>query len=273
MRLGTLLALGALVFGGLYVARHVDDWKHRLHQEKKHLTEQLKNGLESEKEHVTEAVKERLAKERARAATALRKRLARERARTEAARRAVAKRRSAALRGLQDSTDGLNEAAFWRLVSETRSAAGNDTGKQSELLEDRLTRLSPQAILQFAGIRDRLEEQAYTWNLWAAASVIEGGCSADCFRDFRGYVISLGQDAYENALANPDSLASVAEDAETGDWENADDMAPKAYSRVTGRNFPLDDSDLSGQPSGTPLDQNDPAALASLYPGLAMRFR
>jgi hypothetical protein len=166
-----------------------------------------------------------------------------------------------------------DDAAFWRLIAETRQAAGNDTGRQSELLKDRLTRLSPQGILEFARTRHRLDQRAYTWSLWGAASVIEDGCSDDCFRDFRGYVISLGRGPYENALGNPDSLASVAQDAEAGDWENADNVAPDAYSSVTGGDFPLDDSDLSGRPSGTPFSENDAAGLAHRYPRLAARFR
>jgi hypothetical protein len=166
-----------------------------------------------------------------------------------------------------------DDAAFWRLIAETRKAAGNDTGRQSELLKDRLTQLSPQAIVEFARTRQRLDQRAYTWSLWGAASVIEDGCSDDCFRDFRGYVISLGKGPYERALGNPDSLASVAQDAETGDWENADNVAPDAYSSVTGGDFPLDDSDLSGPPRGTPFGDNNAAGLARLYPQLAARFR
>ena len=75
------------------------------------------------------------------------------------------------------------------------------------------------------------------------------------------------------ALRDPDSLATVVQDAETGDWENADDVAPDAYSSVTGEDFPLDDSDLSGPPSGRPLDLDDASALARRYPRLAARFR
>jgi hypothetical protein len=166
-----------------------------------------------------------------------------------------------------------DDAAFWRLIAETRQAAGNDTGRQSELLKDRLTQLSPQAILEFARTRHRLDQRAYTWSLWGAAYVIEDGCSDDCFRDFRGYLISLGRGPYERALGNPDSLASVAQDAEAGDWENADNVAPDAYSSVTGGDFPLDDSDLSGRPRGTPFNDNDAAGLARRYPRLAARFR
>jgi hypothetical protein len=164
------------------------------------------------------------------------------------------------------------DSEFWQLVEQTRSAAGNDTGRQSELLKDRLTRLSPQAIIEFEQTRRRLDRQAYTWRLWGAAGVIEDGCSDDCFRDFRAYVISLGRGPYERALRDPDSLASIVRDPESGDWENADDVAPDAYSSVTGNDFPLDDSDLSGPPAGTPITL-DGAALSSRYPRLAARFR
>jgi Protein of unknown function (DUF4240) len=157
-------------------------------------------------------------------------------------------------------------------MDETRSAAGNDTGRQSELLKDRLTHLSPQAIIAFARTRHRLDQRAYTWKMWGAAATIEDGCSDDCFRDFRAYVISLGRGPYERALRDPDSLASVAQDAESGDWENADNVAPDAYSSVTGNDFPLDDSDLSGRPAGTPINLSDPV-LRRLYPRLAARFR
>ena len=167
----------------------------------------------------------------------------------------------------------LGDAAFWRLIGETRSAAGNDTGRQSELLEERLRQLSPKAIIQFARIRSRLDRRAYTWNLWGAAYVIEDGCSDDCFRDFRGYLISLGRSAYTKALVNPDSLASVVQEAETGNWEAADNVAPDAYSGVTGGDFPLDDSDLSGSPRGRPFDDSDISALVRRYPRLAARFR
>ena len=53
--------------------------------------------------------------------------------------------------------------------------------------------------------------------MWGAAYVIEDGCSDDCFRDFRNYVISLGRASYSAALRNPDSLAAVAQDEEPAD--------------------------------------------------------
>jgi hypothetical protein len=167
----------------------------------------------------------------------------------------------------------MDEAAFWRLMADTRAAAGNDTGRQSELLDTRLRRLPAQQIADFGRIRRGLDRRAYTWDVWGAAYVIEDGCSDDCFRDFRGYLISLGRGPYEAALRDPDALAPTVQDAETGDWENADDVAPDAYQSVTGQDIPGDSSDLSGNPRGEPWDDESSEALVQRYPALAARFR
>jgi hypothetical protein len=167
----------------------------------------------------------------------------------------------------------MNQSAFWRLIQRTRSDADNDTERQSELLEERLSKLPPRQIVQYENIRRRMDERVYTWNIWGAAFVIEDGCSDDCFRDFRAYLISLGPRAFGAALRNPDSLAPIVQDAEQGDWENADSVAGDAYEAVTGEDIPADDSDLSGDPRGQPWDDDQQAALMQRYPRLAARFR
>jgi hypothetical protein len=80
-------------------------------------------------------------------------------------------------------------------------------------------------------------------------------------------------EAYEAAIRNPDSLAPIVQDAEEGDWENADDVAPDAYEDATGEDIPGDSSDLSGSPSGEPWDDEDQETLVQRYPALAARFR
>jgi hypothetical protein len=161
---------------------------------------------------------------------------------------------------------------FWQTMQQTHAEADGDEGQQSGLIEDRLRRLSPQAIIAFDRERHRLDKRLYSWKIWAAATAIEDGCSDDCFRDFRAYLISLGPTAVEQALHDPDGLAPIAQDAENGDWENADNVAPEAYEGVTGNDYPLDDSDLSGAPTG-PKINFDQATLRKLYPRLTARFR
>jgi Protein of unknown function (DUF4240) len=167
----------------------------------------------------------------------------------------------------------MDDTGFWQLIADTRAAAGNETDGQSDLLEQRLRHLPPAQIAEFERIRQRRDRRAYTYELWGAAYVIEDGCSDDCFRDFRGYLISLGRGPYEAALRNPDSLASVAQDAETGNWENADDVAPDAYESVADEDIPTGDSEPSGDPRGTPWDDEQTEQLVQRYPRLAARFR
>jgi Protein of unknown function (DUF4240) len=101
----------------------------------------------------------------------------------------------------------MNRAAFWGLIESARAEADNDTERQSELLEERLSELPPRQIVRFQQIRRQMDERAYTWDIWGTAFVIDDGCSDDCFRDFRAYLISLGPRAFAAALRNPDSLA------------------------------------------------------------------
>jgi hypothetical protein len=186
-------------------------------------------------------------------------------------RRAAAPAPTAAPRGAGAAP--MDERAFWGLMAQTRKAADGDTGRQSELLEQRLRHLPAQAIVDFQRIRHRLDEGLYSWDVWGAAFVIDDGCSDDCFRDFRAYLISLGEGAYQTALRDPDALAPVVEDAEKGDWENADSVAGDAYEAVAGEDIPADDSDLSGPPRGRPWDDDREGALIGRYPRLAARFR
>jgi hypothetical protein len=167
----------------------------------------------------------------------------------------------------------LGEAGFWRLIEQARGDAGGDTGRQSELLQTRLGALPALQIADFGAIHRRFDERAYTWGLWGAAYVIEDGCSDDCFRDFRAYLISLGRMPYAAALRDPDSLAPIVQDAETGDWENADDPAPEAYENATGEDIPAGDSDVSGKPRGEGWDDEQVDELVQRYPALAARFR
>jgi hypothetical protein len=162
---------------------------------------------------------------------------------------------------------------FWALIEQTRRAAGKDTGTQSQLLRDRLSKLAPAKIIEFEGWWQALDRRLYTWNVWGAAYVIEDGCSDDCFRNFRAYVILLGQTAFNRAAKNPDALAPLVSNSETGDWEGADNVAPDAYSSATGNDFPTDTPDLSGTPRGVPWSDNQLPALLHRYPKLAAKFR
>ena len=54
---------------------------------------------------------------------------------------------------------------------------------------------------------DTMMDRAYSYKLWGAAYVINGGCGDDTFNDFRSSLISRGHSCFERATADPDSLA------------------------------------------------------------------
>jgi hypothetical protein len=82
--------------------------------------------------------------------------------------------------------------------------------------------------------------QAYRWDLWGAAYIIEGGCSDDGFTDFRSWLISMGRDIYETALRDPESLVDVADadGVETTSFEEFQYVPRQVYQEKTGQEMP-----------------------------------
>ena len=74
--------------------------------------------------------------------------------------------------------------------------------------------------------------RSYTWELWGAAYLINGGCSDDGFDYFRAGLIALGRAAFEAGVRDADSLADYIDDELSG--EEFLYIAPKAYQKVTG---------------------------------------
>ena len=104
---------------------------------------------------------------------------------------------------------------FWSLINQSRQdlnlkqAEGNFDSQVASLTQ-LLSKLSTQDIGAFENRFRTLVREAYRWDLWAAAYIIEGGCSDDGFTDFRCWLISMGQDSYDNAMNDVESLAEIA---------------------------------------------------------------
>jgi hypothetical protein len=136
----------------------------------------------------------------------------------------------------------MDETRFWDLIEAAQADSGGDCERMADLLTERLVALPPQEIVGFAAaMRDRLQE-AYRWDLWWAASLLNGWCSDDGFEYFRGWMIAQGRKVFAAALADPDSVADVPTDEEFvgADLEcEAILYAPyDAYERATGGEMP-----------------------------------
>ncbi|MCS0605172.1 DUF4240 domain-containing protein [Streptomyces sp. LP11] len=171
----------------------------------------------------------------------------------------------------------MDETEFWELIDAGREAAEGDPEEQADVLVDRLLRLDPDLVLDFARHFEARYNRAYRWDLWGAAWVLLDGCSDDAFDFFRCWLIGQGREVFEGALHDPDALAELLADFDEefdGDAEDLGYAADEAYEQLTGTVAPdLGIAPAPAEPAGTPVDFEDERALAERYPRLWDRFR
>lgn len=167
----------------------------------------------------------------------------------------------------------MDDATFWELIDASRAeckpASGDPDDAQNVVLVRLLSELPPDEIIAFDRVFRRLHAAAYTWDLWAAAFLIEGGCSDDGFKDFRSGLIGLGRKVYEDAVRDPGTL--VSQPTRGVDFSNELLMyaASEAYESVAEDELPESEWIQSPQPSGEPWDS---ATVEHRYPELAGKF-
>jgi hypothetical protein len=104
---------------------------------------------------------------------------------------------------------------FWEHIDKSKR---KDPDAHAERLTKRLAKLKPDEILDFTHWWDLMMREAYTWNLWGAAYLINGGCSDDGFHYFCNWLVLRGRDVFQAAVSNPDTLADVI-DPDEGEVE------------------------------------------------------
>lgn len=167
----------------------------------------------------------------------------------------------------------MDRAGFWKIIDESRGAAGGDAEEQLEVLGRLLEKLPPDEIVSFDRHLSELHARADHWDLWGAAYIIGGGCSDDGFMDFRGWLISRGEKVYEAAMANPESLADVVQEHD-GECqvEGYQYVASQVWEEKTGKapaEFPSHDLPRGGETAGTPWEEED---LDARFPILSRKF-
>src|SRR5262245_49713213 len=132
----------------------------------------------------------------------------------------------------------MDTKQFWKMIEHAKGHA-QDLGHayvQIAILRGLLEKLTLNEIVEFDYILNTLMARSYHYDLWAAAYLINGGCSDDGFEYFRGWLILQGEKVFEDALKDPESLAQVAEP----DVENEDilGLAVESYQKRTGKELP-----------------------------------
>lgn len=168
----------------------------------------------------------------------------------------------------------MNEQQFWNVIHSADLAGLRDPEDWAERLESTLTKLPPDEIVEWNHIFDQLAKDAYTIDLIAACCLINGGAGADGFYYFRCWLIGMGREVYEAALANPDSLANVVvahQDAEAEIYA----AAHSAWMTVTGKKDtdPYPARDERAELKGESWDLDDKVEVQKRMPRLVEIFR
>ena len=180
----------------------------------------------------------------------------------------------------QEASSKMPADRFWELIGRT-TGDGSDPDRQLEALRQVLRELTAPEIEAFERSFQEQQRRAYSWDLWGAAYVINGGASDDGFEYFRRWLVSKGRTVFEAALADPDMLAEIAAPEEQGDYEfeSFAYIASDIWKEKTGIDpltdqqgrFPFAGEPLPPEPLGVPFEE-DPDHLAKRYPKLWARF-
>jgi hypothetical protein len=142
----------------------------------------------------------------------------------------------------------MNKQELWQLIGTARDQASNPN--DGEAVAHRAASLlathPADEIVAAQQVLWDLMADSYTNPLWAAAYVINGGCSDDGFDYFRGWLIAQGREVFERIVADPDALAGmpiVRDSATDGidlDCEEMLSIVWNAHIIATGERLPND---------------------------------
>jgi Protein of unknown function (DUF4240) len=147
----------------------------------------------------------------------------------------------------------MTQAEFWELIDKTKKS---DSDEHVERLEAKLLKLSVPELLWFGHWWDKFHTEAYRWNLWGAAYLMNSGCSDDGFIDFRSWLILKGETVFRASLLNPESLTKVRVEPDEASCECY--PAPNAYTQLVAGTDHSDYYTALDAAHGQSTDLNEP---------------
>ena len=157
---------------------------------------------------------------------------------------------------------------FWKIVDKVHRASKGAMDAKCELLRKELRKLPAKEVRSFEEQFAECEARAYTWELWAAAYIIGGGCSDDMFMDFRATLISMGQSTFDRVVSSPATLASMDLNEDSAFYEGYQYVATDVYEDITSKEMPVHSKPHPKRPAGRAWKESE---AANLYPELAKK--
>lgn len=167
----------------------------------------------------------------------------------------------------------MDEARYWAIIEAGGRKALSDPERQLAAVHKQLSQLTPEEIRDFHKQFNQKVADAYTWDLWGAAYLINGGCSDDGSHYFRAWLISRGRNVYEAAVANPDSLAGLTDPDRDDEFEDLWGASQEAYRENTGGEMPPVEFRWPKKPRGRRWDFEDDEQVSRRLPKLAAIYQ
>ena len=99
----------------------------------------------------------------------------------------------------------MTQAEFWNFIESAR-LSGLEYRELRDHMKSMLESKSDSDLIDFSNIYHEFIDKLYSWKVWNAISLINGGMSDDGFFDFRDFLVSRGQKHYERVLNDPETL-------------------------------------------------------------------
>ncbi|MCJ8332322.1 MAG: DUF4240 domain-containing protein [Lentisphaeria bacterium] len=172
----------------------------------------------------------------------------------------------------------MDEEIFWDLIEESLQSVNNVEEKDAQLdhLIENLEKLSKDSILEFQRIMYQKFHALYSWDLYAAHSLLFGTSSDDNFQDFRAWIISCGKKYYQAALSDPELLSGLLDQGEYPVFEGFQKAGWRTFTILDitrndddWRKMPPSPKELSNKKSWEVEHLEDISFLANKFPILA----
>lgn len=173
---------------------------------------------------------------------------------------------------------GMRTEDFWAVIARATADRPGSPDEVAKRAAAELAARDPVEIVAWDRHLGKVMAASGTEDLWAAAYLINGGCSDEGFDAFRGWLIAHGRDVVARVVREPDALAgmpAVRAAADSGAVFEAQEVlsiAAQAYELATGGRLPRSDAPPT-RPSAADLwDFDDENEMRRRLPRLSALF-
>ncbi|MBG0568743.1 DUF4240 domain-containing protein [Actinoplanes aureus] len=133
---------------------------------------------------------------------------------------------------------------FWAVIDRATADRPASPAEVADRAVADLATRDPEEIVAWGRHLDKVLAASGTEDLWAAAYLINGGCTEEGFDSFRGWLVAHGRKAVSTSVQSPDVLAGLpavqaaSENGAVFEAEEVLSIAARAYEKATGEPLP-----------------------------------